>query len=190
MDEGIKKSAVCIPFIPNGNSYDVLFEVRSSQIKAQPGDICFPGGMIEKGESPEQAAVREVCEELLIKPEQMEVLGQADLFFNPSGLIIYPFPALLKDYEDTFSRDEVEEVFRVPLEFFLNTEPDIYYVEAKIQKSENFPYEYINGGENYRWRKQLTSMIFYHWEDKHIWGITAKMMMHFVNFLKKEKTEE
>lgn len=46
-----KKSAVCIPLLRKEQGYDILFEVRSGKIKHQPGDICFPGGMVEPSET-------------------------------------------------------------------------------------------------------------------------------------------
>ena len=41
--------AVCIPLIPTEAGFDVLFEVRSGKIPAQPGDVCLPGGRMEPG---------------------------------------------------------------------------------------------------------------------------------------------
>ena len=52
-----KKFAVCIPLLETERGYELLFEVRSSAIDRQPGDICFPGGMLEKRENPETAAL-------------------------------------------------------------------------------------------------------------------------------------
>ena len=71
MDGNCRQSAVCIPLIENGGSYDVLFEVRSSKVENEPGDICFPGGMIEQGETYRETAVREMCEELGVDPSQI-----------------------------------------------------------------------------------------------------------------------
>ena len=84
---GVKRprpAAVLIPLLPNGNSYDVLFEVRSAGI-AQPGDICFPGGTMEPGETPEVAAVRETTEELLVSREQIRVLRTMNTRPGPKG---------------------------------------------------------------------------------------------------------
>ena len=41
--EELRKYAVCIPLMPGPDGYEVLFEVRSANIKSQPGDVCFPG---------------------------------------------------------------------------------------------------------------------------------------------------
>ena len=185
----MKASAVCIPLIRNGDSFDVLFEVRAANIKAQPGDICFPGGGVEKGESPREAACRELCEELLVKPDQLEIIGEADKFFNPFGMVVYPFVGILSDYENTFD-EEVDEVFRVPLSFFLETEPDVYYNKMTISGTDDFPYELIQGGRSYRWREGKQTSLFFHWGERHIWGLTAKLLYYFIKYLKDDQVAE
>ena len=60
--EELRKYAVCIPLMPGPDGYEVLFEVRSANIKSQPGDVCFPGGRMEPGETPDETAVRETME--------------------------------------------------------------------------------------------------------------------------------
>ena len=51
-------SAVLVPLIKQKGEYQVLFEVRSANLNRQPGEICFPGGRIEAGETPLAAAVQ------------------------------------------------------------------------------------------------------------------------------------
>ena len=147
MDQA-RKSAVCIPLIDTADGFDVLFEIRSSQIQSQPGDVCFPGGMVEPGETEVQAAVREMREELLVDASQIHMVGPMDIF-PASRLYVYPFVVLLEQYGNTFSTDEVEAVFRVPLQFFLETEPEVYYTRMKVIPGEDFPYDRIYGGRNF-----------------------------------------
>ena len=54
-----KKSAVMILLCEDKGKTNVIFEVRSLNLRHQPGDICLPGGKLEKGESPEKASIRE-----------------------------------------------------------------------------------------------------------------------------------
>lgn len=119
------ESAVLIPLVKEKDgSASLLFEVRSSRLDAQPGDICFPGGRMEEGETAEETAIRETAEELLVKPSQVSILGRLDGMMGPTGGAIWPVVGELKDYDGNFSKDEVGEVFKVPLDFFLNTEPE------------------------------------------------------------------
>ena len=176
------KAAVCIALLENGDDYDILFEVRSSQIPDQPGDVCLPGGAVEPGESYEQAAVRETCEELLIRPEQVRIIGPSDIL-HIRNTIIYPYVGILSDYQDSFSKAEVEEVFRVPLNFVRETVPEKYMVEAMAQPEENFPFDLIQGGRNYKWRVMKTEELFYQYEGHVIWGLTARMINAFCELL-------
>ena len=174
MDQA-RKSAVCIPLIDTADGFDVLFEIRSSQIQSQPGDVCFPGGMVEPGETEVQAAVREMREELLVDASQIHMVGPMDIF-PASRLYVYPFVVLLEQYGNTFSTDEVEAVFRVPLQFFLETEPEVYYTRMKVIPGEDFPYDRIYGGRNYGWRERREEIFFYQYKQYNIWGMTAKMI--------------
>ena len=176
--EACKKSAVCIPLIETDHEYNVLFEVRSSHIAHQPGDICFPGGMMESGESYEQTAIRETMEELLVTREQIQIIGPMDIFWG-STILVHPYAAILKDYKGSYSTDEVAETFCVPMSFFLNTKPEIYQNRMHVIPEEDFPYERIHGGKNYGWRERREDVYFYQYRDRTIWGMTARMMESF-----------
>ena len=179
------QAAVCIPLLKNASGgYDVLFEVRAATIAHQPGDVCLPGGMVEESEAPREAALRELQEELLLQEEQIHYLGDMDKLYTGSSLIMYSFAAEVTDYQNTFSPGEVDEVFRVPLEFFLHTEPKCYVTRAKVEPGEDFPYELICGGREYQWRSRKEEVCFYQYEGHVIWGLTAKMMRAFAEVIK------
>lgn len=183
-DEKRFRSAVCIALVDRGDGdHDVLFEVRSTEIPAQPGDICLPGGAIEPGESPEEAALRETAEELLIEPEQIEMLGPSDVF-RAGSVVSYPFVALISGYEGTFSSREVAAVFRVPLSFFAKNEPEAYHIAYEPKFGEDFPFDRIHGGKNYGWRRAEQTTLFYQCGSHTIWGLTAEVMHSFVGILK------
>lgn len=172
------RSAVCIPLLERGSGYELLFEVRAAQMESQPGDVCFPGGRLERDETPAEAALREMTEELLIKREQLQLIGAMDVLYTGS-LIIYPYAVLLRDYGGTFSPSEVGEVFTVPLEYFLEHEPMVFHTEAQVMPEEGFPYELIHGGRSYRWRRRTDTVYFYQYGSHVIWGLTAKLVHSF-----------
>ena len=60
--------AVILPVVDldDGKGPQILYEVRASDLDRQPGEVCFPGGQIEAGETPLEAALRETEEELAI----------------------------------------------------------------------------------------------------------------------------
>ena len=177
IDEESRVSSVIIPIVMKDDEPHVLFEVRSSSIPEQPGDICFPGGMIEEGESPKEAALRECIEELCIDEKQCQILGPSLIFHAPS-MSVFPFIAEIKDYKGTFSEYESSEVFMVPLSFFKENEPERYALEWQRKASDDFPYERIVGGKNYKWRRQIQSEMFYSYQGRSIWGITAKIIYY------------
>ena len=182
LQEYCRRSAVIIPLIKRGDSFDVLFEVRSEKIGRQPGDVCFPGGAMKRGESPEDAAVREACEELLIKPEQLELICSCDYFHN-SANVVYPFAAWLSEYDGSFSDAEVAEVFSVPVEFFLNTKPMVCDSRMVRATDDDFPYHLINRGKDYKWPPRVDKELFYIYEGRTIWGISARILKGFLDLL-------
>ena len=69
-----RNAAILLPLVTVDGRDALLFEVRSKRLEMQPGEICFPGGRIESGETPERAALRELWEELRIPSWQVTLL--------------------------------------------------------------------------------------------------------------------
>lgn len=178
--------SVVIPVVKEEDSYKVLFEVRASNIDRQPGEICLPGGAREENESSLQAAVRETCEELKINEEQLDVICEMDTFLNDRMEEVHVFLSELRDYKYTFSEEEVEEVFTVPIEFFLNEKPEIYRCRTLHEFPENFPFHKIPGGKEYPWYTKDKEVYFYTWEDRVIWGLTGRIMDSSAEIIRSE----
>ena len=123
---GAKSAAVLIPLTVLENEEPrSLFEKRSPEVR-QGGEICFPGGRIEAGETPEQTAVRETSEELLISPGKIELIAPMFVMAGPGGAEIHSFLGRIREYTGTFNRDEAENVFTIPLQWFLENPPEIH----------------------------------------------------------------
>ena len=176
-------SAVCIPLTEGSDGDRVLFEKRAETLKHQPGDVCFPGGRVENGEKPEEAAVREIMEELLVEREQVEILGPLDILAIGFSQV-HPYACRLRDYHGCFNSPEVDEVFQVPLAYFLETEPEIHEVRWKVELGPDFPVDKIHGGRDYPWRERIDRICFYEYDGHVIWGMTAKIMYSFVQLLR------
>ncbi|WIF94147.1 NUDIX hydrolase [Caminicella sporogenes] len=181
-------SAVLIPIIERNNKLHILFEIRSKKLNTQPGEICFPGGKIEKYETPLESSIRETCEELNIDKSNIKIIGQTDYILTPFNLIIFPFIGQIKNIEVdniNFNSDEVDSIFTVPLQYFLNNSPDVYYIKTKLEIFEDFPFHKIQNGRFYNFRVGTYPIYFYEYKNYIIWGITARIVNNFVNILNK-----
>lgn len=174
--------SVMIPLIKRRGEIHLLFEKRALTLRNQPGEISFPGGRIEKNESPRDAAIRETCEELLIGDEDIEIYSEGDFLVNPYAAIIYTFIGEIKKdfFEISPSRAEVERIFTVPLKIFMENNPKSYSLNLKVNRSEDFPYHLIPNGESYKFKRGREEVLFYDYKGEIIWGFTAKMVRRFV----------
>lgn len=186
--EKLSKSSILLPLVRKEEGLHVLFEVRSLELRRQPGEICFPGGRIDAIDKDEKsAAIRETTEELGISDQDISGVFPLDVLLTPFGMIVYPYAGLIENLEAIRPNpSEVKEIFTVPLSYFVENDPKVYYVDLKPVPQENFPLHLIAGGANYRWRKNQLVEFFYLYENRVIWGLTAKILSHFVDILRKE----
>ena len=183
----IYKYAVLVPIINNENGLELIFELRAKTLNRQPGEISFPGGELEKGETYREAAIRETIEELNILRDNIEVIGELDYFVSYHNSTIHAFLATINGVdinEIEPNKAEVDHIFTVPLEFFMKNEPKVYYLNLHIQDSRDFPYSLIPNGEDYKWNKGKHSVYFYKYNDYIIWGYTAKVVKQFIDIIK------
>lgn len=168
--------AIFIPLLQVEGDWHFLFEVRSSNLKNQPGEVSFPGGAVEEGEGPQEAALRECREELALNEGQMKILGRGDTLITPAGKRLETFIGLLTDYQNTYCTDEVSRVFTVPLSYFRENPPLITDNLISLKMAENFPLDWIPQGKNYPWQMGTYRVLFYPHKEALIWGITARLL--------------
>ena len=173
-------AAVLIPLLNISTDPLVLLEVRAASLPVQPGEVCLPGGHIEPGENPKDAAIRETCEELLVSPSQIEVIGSMGAQPGPGGQQLYVYVGTLNDYEGSFSSDEVERTFTLPLEWLATHKPRFYEVSMQPEYPQDFPWELVPNGKDYAWRTQKHAVPFYHGTNPVVWGATARILARFL----------
>ncbi|WP_129409139.1 NUDIX hydrolase [Marinitoga lauensis] len=169
--EDFKEFSVVVPLIEINNKLHILFEVRSYNL-SQPGEVSLPGGQIEENEDKYLAGLRELEEEIGINLSKVKKIAQLDYFATPFNFVIYPFLIYIESFKEEdmkINRDEVEEVFFVPLEFFIKTEPLKYKVNVRMDPPDDYPYHLIPDGKNYNWRNGYYKTYFYLYKDKIIW---------------------
>ncbi len=189
-------SAVLIPLIFLNGEYSLLFEKRAVDIR-QGGEICFPGGEYDSllDKSYIDTAIRETVEETGIEKAAIELLGQLDTFIGPMGVTVDPFIAIIniKDINDLpFDKNEVEKLFTVPISFFVNNPPEIYYVKLKFHPEEidkngntiiTFPADELKLPSKYSkpWHGKKHEIFVYKTNGEIIWGITAELIREFID---------
>lgn len=185
-EEKAFRSAILIPLVEKEGEWHVLFEVRALTMRKQPGDISFPGGKIDETDaSPLAAALRETHEELGVDQQSIQILGHLSPYVVSPDFVVYPFIGVIEQTElDSFNRDEVEELFTVPLNWLLTHEPYVHYIPVEPKPSIDFPFDKIANGENYEWRKSRMEEWFYEYRNYTIWGLTARLLKHFVEKIK------
>ncbi|WMJ80874.1 CoA pyrophosphatase [Clostridium sp. MB40-C1] len=182
-----RKSAVMILLSEEKGEYYILFEKRALTLKSQPGDISLPGGAIEEKETPQEAAIRECMEELNIKKEQIDIIGPMDYFISPYNTIIYPFVGEVKTDKINPNKDEVDHVFKVPLRYFMENQPDCHIMDIKPKLKQDFPFELIEGGRDYKFSSGKINQYFYLYNDYVIWGFTARIIKSFIDIIKENR---
>jgi len=185
------KYSVLLPLIEIENETHILFEVRSMTLRRQPGEICFPGGRIDETDADQrQCAIRETSEELGIEESDIEDVIPLDFTLNASSNIIYPFVGrITKPEQINPNESEVEEVFTVPLSYFQKTKPEVYKIYYQVVPEEGFPLHLIPGGENYKWSLRHLDEYFYQYKGHVIWGLTARVLYHFIELLEVVENE-
>lgn len=151
----LRPAAVLIPVIARPGGAAVLMTRRSDSLASHTGQIAFPGGRLDPGETAVEAALREAFEEVALDPTLVEVLGIGDSYETGTGFLVTPVIGwLTAPPETTPAPDEVAEVFEVPWDFLMNP--------ANHRRDS-----YDRDGQPRRWFWAMTH------EQRYIWGVTA-----------------
>ena len=166
IEKKYKIAAVLFPLIEKNNNINVILTTRSKDVGSHPGQVCFPGGKLEKKDKNLiNCAKREAFEEVGIKEEQVKILGEIDQCITGTNYQVTPILASISsNYIPRIQVSEVEDLFEVPLDFFL---------DKKNLKRKNAEYK----GKSYNYYQ-------YDWKDKKIWGSTARMIVNFCEIMK------
>lgn len=178
-------SAVLLPFIETEDGWDLLFEVRSDTV-SQPGEVSLPGGHLEENESPEDAVIRETCEELGLDTRSVELLGSLQKEQIQGGRQVQPFVGMIdrQAAETIVCSDEVDSVFRVPLSFFLANEPERYRYTMTMNDDPALPpvlRRHLQVEKPYGMTK------YWEYEGYGIWGLTARILWKYLKQLGERK---
>jgi 8-oxo-dGTP pyrophosphatase MutT (NUDIX family) len=117
------QASVLLPLFIKDGHYRLLLMRRTNTVEHHKGEVSFPGGVVdEKDDNLESTAKRETFEEIGVKDEDIEILGQLDdMTTITSQFIVHPFVGIVPfPYEFNLSRGEVDHLIEVPLQFFFD----------------------------------------------------------------------
>jgi 8-oxo-dGTP pyrophosphatase MutT (NUDIX family) len=163
-DTRLKCAAVLVPLLQQDDEWHLLFTRRTDKVESHKGQVSFPGGGCDEGETtPEETALREANEEIGIDPKSVRVLGRVTNMITISSFRVtpvvgvIPWPTVLQ-----LGKDEVERVFTIPLNWLAN----------RANR-----WEFTMPGRN-------RSLIVYHpFDGELLWGATARMTVDFLKVL-------
>src|SRR4030042_6897038 len=163
------RAAVLVPLLKKGMDYRLLFTKRTEQVKHHKGEISFPGGAFDEGDSGlEKTALREAFEEIGLREDNVQILGALDDIITRTEFIVTPFVGVFFPYPYPFmlSPIEIEELIEVPLACLLDQD---CFGERVIIQGDN-----KRVVESYQYGKYI------------IWGATARILKQFLELIQNQ----
>jgi 8-oxo-dGTP pyrophosphatase MutT (NUDIX family) len=163
---GDRLAAVLAPVVESPD-LSLIFTVRSDALSRHPGEVSFPGGLVDEGESLADAARREAFEEIGLDPSLPRLIGALPAVHTyVSAILVVPFVGLLGTPPDLFAAEaEIKEIIRVDLARL-----------ATIEEPMELP-----RADGTSWKGWA-----YPADDHMIWGATGLMVHSFLEVLRTE----
>ena len=159
-----KPAAVLVAIQEREDDDYLVLTKRSEQLNHHRGQVAFPGGRLDRGDSDAlQAALRESREEIGIDPSHVRILGRLDQVTAAYDFVVTPFVGVIPSaYEFRLNPFETEAVFFVPIAALL--EPRSLTIAERLSThGEPIYHFYIDG-----------------WD---IWGATARIIVQFLELI-------
>jgi 8-oxo-dGTP pyrophosphatase MutT (NUDIX family) len=159
------RAGVLLPLFCKDGSYHILFTRRTDKVKRHKGEISFPGGIYDTSDGDlANTALREAHEEIGLKTQDVELLGELDEVITLTDFIVSPFVGLIPyPYPFVPSPEEIEEIIILPLAGFL---------EEGVLNEEDWTYQ-----------EKTAKVYTYHCGRHNIWGATAKILRQFLELI-------
>ena len=160
-------AAVLIPLVQRPHGITMLLTRRTAHLNSHPGQISFPGGRAEEHDLDAAAtALREAHEEIGLDARHVDLIGTMPDYLTGTGYHVVPVVGLLAPpFELTAERNEVADMFEVPLSFLMDG-----------AHHQRLSYVLPTGS-----RRRFYAMPY---EQYFIWGATAGMIRNLFHFLR------
>ncbi|MGA2045084.1 MAG: CoA pyrophosphatase [Roseiarcus sp.] len=155
--EAALPAAVLAPIVARKDGATVLLTLRAADMRSHSGQIAFPGGKIDPGETPAAAALREAQEEIGLSAGFIEPIGWLDPYLTGTGYRILPLVAIIDPaFTLTLNVGEVAEAFEAPLSFLMDA--------ANHQRHQR------------EWQGRVRHFYAMPYQRRYIWGATAGIL--------------
>lgn len=161
----LRPAAVLVGLVDRGAGSRVILTRRTEGLAHHPGQVAFPGGRRDPGDTDLVAtALREASEEIGLHLQHVRPLGYIDPLPTFTGFMVWPILArVASDHASRPEPGEVAEVFEVPLDFLLDPANRGVHEAA------------LRGRLRRTWR--------FDYEGRCIWGATAAMLVNLTDRL-------
>jgi 8-oxo-dGTP pyrophosphatase MutT (NUDIX family) len=160
----VKCAAVLVPLVWQDEEWHLLYTRRTDKVESHKGQVSFPGGACDDGETtPEQTALREAEEEIGVRPQDVRVLGRLANLITITYFRVTPVVGVVK-WPNVFrvGEHEVARVFTVPLGWLANPSNRWQFERSDLKRA----------------------LIAYHpYDGELVWGATARITVDFLNIL-------
>ncbi|MFK0570555.1 CoA pyrophosphatase [Endozoicomonas sp.] len=158
----LPEAAVLIP-ITDAREPELVFTRRATHMNTHSGEVAFPGGKRDPGDHDLIAtALRESFEEIALPPENVRVIGQTGSVISRFGIEVTPIVGIIEaDTPLKANLAELDRIFKVPLSYFLDEQHLTF--------------------NHWKMRNQDYQMPSFYYGEYLIWGLTAVMLVEFLN---------
>lgn len=164
-----RAGAALLLVYPHDHTIHIALTVRGSGLRNHTGQVSFPGGRVDDGETFEQAAVRETYEEIGVDPRTIEILGRLTPLHIPvSRYILHPIVGCTS-VRPAFQRAEweVARIIEVPVSLLRDAKTVKREIRTRVVNGQSVDVE----------------VPFYDVDGEKIWGATAMVLAEFCAIL-------
>ena len=157
-------AGVVIPLYEKEHEPFIVLTKRSNEVRIHKGEVSFPGGMCEDNDgNTMNTALRECCEEIGVKKNDIEIIGRLDDMYTLTGFVITPYVGIIPyPYKFKTNPKEVAYLIELPFEHLMSINPDMQEAEhmGNVQIVPSF-----------------------HYNGDRIWGATCRLLLQFRNII-------